>query len=155
MLKSSRTWPSILTMAVVQLKFDRKGKYSYSTIANINQSQLIESHAPFHANGHSVLDSEQPQLPSNGVAKKDSAARKNAKAKPISANNCLHTSHTTLSGATSPNQNGKVCLCELKFCDKRSRSESIKVDNWDYIYKENSFRVNRDQLRDDLNAIPK
>lgn len=154
MLKSSRTWPSILTMAVVQLKFDRKGKYSYSTIANINQSPLIESHVPF-ANGHSELNGDSPQCPLNGSNKTDTKTRKNVKTRTITTSNSLHANQNgnSLSGATSPN--GKVCLCELKFRDKRSRSESIKVDNWDYIYKEKSFRVNRDQPLDDLNVIPK
>lgn len=152
MLKPSRTWPSILTMAVVQLKFDRKGKYSYSTIANINQSQIIESHVPF-ANGQSGPIQDSPQCPLNGASKKEIITRKNVKTRTITPSNCLHTNQngSSLSGATSPN--GKVCLCDLKFRDGRSRSESIKVDNWDYIYKEKSFRLNQPQ--DELNYIPK
>lgn len=152
MLKPSRTWPSILTMAVVQLKFDRRGKYSYSTIANINQTQLIESHIPF-ANGHSGLGGgggDSPQCLLNVTSKTDILTTKNVKTRTITASNCRHTNQN---GATSPN--AKVCLCELKFRDKRNRSESIKVENWDYIYKEKSFRVNRDQPNDDHNLIPK
>lgn len=155
MLSSSRTWPSILTMAVVQLKFDQKGKYSYSAIANINQShkqQLIENHIPA-VNGHSHTDVEQCLY--IGDHKKDLITRKNVKSRSLSTSgngrqqNGFHTHNGNPSAcSTSPGNNGKVCLCELEFRDNRKRSESIKVDNWDFIYKEKSFRTNLDHPRD-------
>lgn len=168
MLKSSRTWPSILTMAVVQLKFDQKGKYSYSTIANINQShkpQLIENHVSI-TNGHSGFNDNKRDVqgPHNGSHKKELITRKNVTSRPFSSNRTTangrqqnglssHNTNPTNSCAASPN--GKVCLCELEFRDNRKRSESIKVDNWDYIYKEKSFRTNLDLPEDERNAIPK
>jgi hypothetical protein len=170
MLKPSRTWPSILTMAVVQLKFDQKGKYSYSTIANINQShkqQLIENHIPIVNNGHVDYKSES-QYPHNGH-KKDLITRKNAsKSRSLSSNgstangrqqNAFHHHHNGNSlgcANSSPGKNGKVCLCELEFRDNnRKRSESIKVDNWDYIFKEKAFNEDLDLPQDERNVIPK
>lgn len=169
MLKSSRTWPSILTMAVVQLKFDQKGKYSYSTIENINQSHkqpLIENNIAA-TNGHlDYSDSKiESQCPLNGAHKKDLITRKNVKSRSFTSNRTTgngrppnsfqnHNSNSS-NCSTSPSKNGKVCLCELAFRDKRKRSESIKVDNWDYIYKEKSFRTELDLPDDERNAIPK
>lgn len=165
MLKSSKTWPSILTMAVVQLKFDQKGKYSYSTIANINQShkqQLIETY-----NGHSGLgdSARDASFEHNGDHKKDLITRKNVKSRSVttsrptangrSLNGFISLNGSSSNCATSPGHNGKVCLCELGFRDNRKRSESIKVDNWDYIYKEKSFRTNLNVPDDECNAIPK
>lgn len=165
MLKSSRTWPSILTMAVVQLKFDQKGKYCYSTIANINQShkqQLIESHITI-ANGNSGFSSDKRES-HNGDHKKDLITRKNVKSRSLTSSrptvNCRHQNGFISNGnspncVTSPNLNGKVCLCDLEFRDNRKRSESIKVDNWDYIYKEKSFRATLNVPEDEQDAIPK
>lgn len=168
MLKSSKTWPSILTMAVVQLKFDQKGKYSYSTIANINQlhkHQIIESHIPL-PNGRSGLDDgkQDATCQHNGDHKKDLITRKNVKSRSVtaasrpSANGRPHNGFISVNGgvskcATSPGHNAKVCLCDLGFRD-RKRSESIKVDNWDYIYKEKPFRSNLN-LANECNATPK
>ena len=170
MLSSSRTWPSILTMAVVQLKFDQKGKYSYSAIANINQShkqQLIENHiAITNNNGHLEHKKESPSQ-HNGNHKKDLITRKNVgKSRSLSCNGTTangrqngfqhHHNGNSLSCSNSPNKNGKVCLCELKFHDNnRKRSESIKVDNWDFIFKENAFKTNLDVPEEKRNATPK
>lgn len=167
MLKPSRTWPSILTMAVVQLKFDRKGKYSYSAIANIDQShkqQLIESHITT-TNGHPVYADDSPCLPNSGH-KKDLITRKNVKSRSVVASqaatvngrqqNGFHHHNGNQSTCTaSPSKGGKVCLCELKFRDNRKRSESIKVDNWDFIYKEKSFPLNLEVPEDVQKSIPK
>ena len=155
MLKTSRTWPSIITMAVVQLKFDQKGKYSYSTIANINQShkpQLIENHA---SNGHSGIteNKRDAQCPHNGDNKKE-ISRKNVISRPHSLNRNGRQQNGLNSINKTASPNGKVCLCELKFHDHRKRSESIKVDNWDYIYKEKLFGTNLDLPEDERNAIP-
>lgn len=166
MLKSSRTWPSILTMAVVQLKFDQKGKYSYSAIANINQShkqQLIENHIPItNNNGHLDFRNES-QCQRNGGHKKDLITRKNVtKSRSLSCNGSVngrqngHHNGNSLSCANSPGKNGKVCLCELEFRDNnRKRSESIKVDNWDYIFKEKAFKDALEPPEDERIAIPK
>lgn len=168
MLKSSRTWPSILTMAVVQLKFDQKGKYSYSSIANINQShkqQLIESQIQFTNSGHFECKKE-PQSPHNGH-KKDLITRKNvSKSRSLSSNGTtsngklqavIHHGNSLNCANSSPGKNGKVCLCELKFRDNnRKRSESIKVDNWDYIFKEKAFQASLDLHHEaENNIIPK
>lgn len=137
-------------MAVVQLRFDQKGKYSYSTIANINQShkqQLIAHELPsppITTNGESYNANnkrERNQCTHNGIHKKDLITQKNVKSRSngASVNNCRHTSkHYANHNGHSINH--KVCLCELEFRDKisRQRSESIKVDNWEYIYKEKS-----------------
>jgi hypothetical protein len=163
----SRTWPSFLTMAVVQLKFDQRGKYSYSAIANINQShkqQLIENHIPISNNGHVDCKSE-PQFPHNGH-KKDLITRKNAnKSRSLSSSgpttngrqqNGFNNGNSLGCSNSSPGKNGKVCLCELQFHDKnRKRSESIKVDNWDYIYKEKAFKENFELPDEEHNVIPK
>lgn len=163
MLSSSRTWPSILTMAVVQLKFDQKGKYSYSAIANINQShkqQLIENHVAITNNNGHLEQKKESQSQHNGSHKKDLITRKNVgKSRSLSSNGSTANSRqngNSLSCANSPNNNGKVCLCELKFRDNnRKRSESIKVDNWDYIFKENAFKTNLDVPEENRNATTK
>lgn len=165
MLKSSRTWPSILTMAVVQLKFDQKGNYSYSAIANIDQSpsqQLIESQATT-VNGHLEYadDQRDAQCLPNGGHKKDLITRKNVKSRSlatsqsVAGNGRVHHHNGKLSTCTASASNGRVCLCELEFRDKRKRSESIKVDNWDFIYKENPFRENPEVPEDDRKSMPK
>lgn len=141
MLKSSRTWPSILTMAVVQLKFDQKGKYSYSTITDINQShkpQIIENHV-------SRNHKRDVPCPHNGDHKNELITRKNVTSRPL-------VNRTQLCASS---HNAKVCLCDLEFRDNRKRSESIKVDNWDYIYKEKSFGANLELPEDQRNGIPK
>lgn len=145
-------------MAVVQLKFDQKGKYSYSAIANINQShkqQLIEIHSPI-TNGHATYANNNESH--NGEQKNDLITN-NAKSEVVSPTNGRQyngVNHSSSNNCTSPSKNGKVCLCELKFREKRKRSESIKVENWDFIYKEKAFRTNIDPpLCDDHNALPK
>jgi hypothetical protein len=170
MLKSSRTWPSILTMAVVQLKFDQKGKYSYSAIANIDQShkqQLIESTVTT-TNGNLVYGDGRRdiQCPHNSTHKKDLISRKNVKSRSLTTNQVnvngrqqnggSHSHNGNPSNCTAPGgKNGKVCLCELEFRDNRKRSESIKVDNWDYIYKEKAFAAKQDVPEEQKNSIPK
>lgn len=139
-------------MAVVQLKFDQRGKYSYSAITDINESHrqhLIEnSISP--SNGHPVRNDgnkrETPTQP-NGGHKKDLITRKNAKC--VTSSSRPHNSN-----CTSPGKNGKVCLCELEFGDKRKRSESIKVENWDYIYKEKCFGANLEPPDDERAHAP-
>lgn len=146
-------------MAVVQLKFDQKGKYSYSTIGNINQAhkQLIETHDPVAANGlPSYSDNKRdPQRPHNGDHKKDLITRKNVKSRSANSGRTPNGNGTSLSCTASPGKHGKVCLCELEFGDNRKRSESIKVDNWDYIYKEKSFKAQLDLPNNECHATPK
>lgn len=149
MLKSSRTWPSILTMAVVQLKFDQRGKYSYSAITDINESHrehLLESATISPPNGRIDDKKRETKTPLNGGHKKDLITRKNAK--------CVTSSRPHNVNCTSPGKNGKVCLCELEFGDKRKRSESIKVENWDYIYKEKCFGANLEPPDDERAHAP-
>jgi hypothetical protein len=143
-------------MAVVQLKFDQKGKYSYSTIANINQSQLIENHICVTKNGHSGCgeNTHDPLCPQNIIHKKDLITRKNIKSRSLSTNGRPFINHNCTTSPCGGN-NGKVCLCELEYREKRKRSESIKVDNWDFIYKEKSFGTNLDIPDDERRAIPK
>lgn len=127
LLKYSQTWPSILTstMAVVQINVDPKGR-PYSTIVEIKQqlkSDQIEHEvkipeinivSPFT----SIETTESPFL--NGNAN----------------NNCRMVNRLNI-----PN-GGKFCYCTNKRGSTTSnnphflRSESIKVDNWDYIYTE-------------------
>lgn len=158
MLKSSRTWPSIITMAVVQLKFDQRGKYSYSTIADINQShkqQLIED------TGSDLPRDVKPQslVSHNGDHKTDILTRISVKSDLVAAvkgrqSNGIHNGGSI--NCTSPSRNGKVCLCELDFHERRKRSESIKVENWDFIYKERALRASLSPLdQEDCNLQPK
>lgn len=115
MLTSSRTWPNIIqkTMAVVQLRFD--GKYAYSTIANINQFQNQISITSCDQEGDELVE----------------------KCGSFAANGSRHMNgHSINPPAASPVS--KVCLCELRE-NRTKRSDSIKVDNWDFIYRERQF----------------
>lgn len=168
MLKSSRTWPSIITMAVVQLRLDTKGK-TYSAIANVNHSHKQQ----FNANHQSANGKSKSNNSNNLNNKKDNQKdlcnnNKNGyqcnKKEILIVNGNKSGSNTTILSQTNgktetsrhnnhnvnPNQlspnatNGTVCLCELHYQnkEKRRRSESIKVDNWEYIYKEKQIRNN-------------
>ncbi|CRL04869.1 CLUMA_CG017922, isoform A, partial [Clunio marinus] len=140
----------------------------YSTIANIHQShkqQLIDSHIPSTIEYSEYSeDTSDTQCPNNSDHKRDLTSRKNVKSRSslalkVNDNNCRahngFSSHNgNVSNSTSPNRNGKVCLCELEYRDKRMRSESINVDNWDYIYKEKSFGTNL-KIPEECQATPK
>ena len=172
MLKPSRTWPTILqkTMAVVQLRFD--GKYAYSTIANINQSQksqIIENQLSITSERQIDFDDNKQDITECMCEhSKDS----DEKCRSFALNGCSTTStsassitcngraynghlchshmngHSLNSATSSPTI--KVCLCNyhnnnnrinnnLIYNNNRQRSESIKVENWDYIYRERPY----------------
>lgn len=155
MLKSSRTWPSILTMAVVQLKFDQTGKYSYSSIApaaennnnvtdmttnsnnnGITNDELVESCNPPTPNHHYRTDD------SHKSCRKESIMLSNTRTRSLSSNFSSSTSPAHNSNGTEGSTKPKFCLCELEFRENRGkRSHSIKVDNWELIYKENPLNV--------------
>lgn len=164
MLKSSRTWPSIITMAVVQLRLDTKGK-TYSAIANVNQSHKQQ----FNVN-HQSTNVKSKSNNSNLNNKKDNQNLCNKNGYQCNKKEILivngnktgsnstilsqtngktetsrHNNHNVNVNQVSPKAtNGTVCLCELHYKNKeqRKRSESIKVDNWEYIYKEKQIGNN-------------
>jgi hypothetical protein len=114
-------------MAVVQLRFD--GKYAYSTIANINQFQ----------NQISITSCDQEGGGGDELVEKSGCMKCGS----FAANGsrhlngfCSHMNGHPLNPIASPVN--KVCLCELS-SNRTKRSDSIKVDNWDYIYRERQF----------------
>ena len=139
MLKSSRTWPSIIqkTMAVVQLKFD--GKYAYSTIANINQLQKLQNQI-----SDTSCDREDDLPDDNENSFECACDSKDLQSKCGSYTmSCSHMTGRAAAASRSLFSSEK----------NRRRSESIKVDNWDYIYREKPFlNVPNSGER---NAIPK
>lgn len=212
MLKPSRTWPTILqkTMAVVQMRFD--GKYAYSTIANINQSQkpqIIENQLSIKSERQIGFDDNNKQ-DALECMREHSKEDFSQKCRSFALNGCSTTStsassiicngqpynghlchshmngHSLNSATSSPTI--KVCLCNYhnnnnNSCSKnnitscnnnnknnnigsnsnnisssltfnnRQRSESIKVENWDYIYRERPYLDVPHS--NDRNAVPK
>lgn len=157
MLKPSRTWPSIIqkTMAVVQLRFD--GKYAYSTIANINQLQKFQNQISITSCDREDDSDEKKEkfvcvCGHNGdLQTKCGSYAMNSRQKD---GYCSHINGRSLNAASS--SVSKVYLCDIATSghgNSRKRSESIKVDNWDYIYRENPFlSIPHDA---DRNAVPK
>ena len=107
MIKYSETWPSI--MAVMQLRVDQKGR-AYSAIVN-SQS-----------NGSVAISAKQ-------------------------TNNCacpkiiVQSSSETFTLGDIKNATCRLCFSRAHEPDiisrsRKYRSESIKIDNWDYIYTE-------------------
>lgn len=143
MLKSSRTWPSIIqkTMAVVQLKFD--GKYAYSTIANINQLQKLQNQISITScdrEDDSDEKNEKFQCVCGHNGDLQTKCGSNAMSSRQTNGNCSHMNGRSLNAVTS--SVNKVYLCDIASSageSKRKRSESINVDNWEYIYRENPF----------------
>lgn len=138
MLKSSRTWPSILTMAVVQLKFDQKGKYSYSTIANNNLP------TKFNENENVNVDEDDKLCDQSDLTSPKSCRRKirslSMSTNFSSSTSPAHNSATVVNCPTTVKNSTKICLCELEFRENQSRtkrSHSINVENWQLIYREN------------------
>lgn len=150
-------------MAVVQLKLDAKGR-TYSTIANITTSptQSTQSTQP-----QSNVKQSNNQLASNKY-KKDQQNNNTCNQighnadginamlirVPTVASLNKSRSATVTHSCKKPsikNGTGKMCLCELEFrVDYRKRSESIKVDNWEYIYKEKQ-QPNCEKILDEAN----
>lgn len=154
MLTSSRTWPSILqkTMAVVQLRFD--GKYAYSTIANINQLQKLQNQISITScdRVEDDLDVKNKSLVCECGQKCDLQSKCGSHAM---SSRHMNGHSVSSSKAASPQVN-KVSLYDLTSSagvkSSRKRSESIKVENWDYIYRENPFLGVPDSER---NGVPK
>lgn len=154
MLKPSRTWPSIIqkTMAVVQLKFD--GKYAYSTIANINQLQKLQNQFSITScDREDDLDEKKKKFMCVCGNNGDLNGKCGSYAMTSRQTDCSHMNGRSLNSATP---NGKVYLRDIPSSsgrNNRKRSESISVDNWEYIYRENPFlSVPNDGER---NAVPK
>lgn len=192
MLKPSRTWPTILqkTMAVVQMRFD--GKYAYSTIANINQSQksqIIENqlsitpverqieydddnkqHADcmcehikdpdekcgsFTLNGCSTTSTSASSITCNGRPYNNGhLCHSHMNGQPLNSSVsspkikvCLYDYHNNNNNSSSNSKSSN------RVYNNRQRSESIKVENWDYIYRERAYLDV--PLPADRNAIPK
>lgn len=138
MLKSSRTWPSILTMAVVQLKFDQKGKYSYSTIAspsNYNNSNIANNENQDEPNNLEI-GGDDDKLCRHVISTTNSVSGGGQQTRSLSSSS---TSPAHNSAVNCPSKNNtKICLCELEFRENRTkRSHSINVENWQLIYREN------------------
>lgn len=143
MLKSSRTWPSIIqkTMAVVQLKFD--GKYAYSTIANINHLQKLQNQITI-TNYDREDDPDDKSNKFQCICGHNGDLQRKCGSYAMTSRQtdgyCSHRNGRSLNAATS--SVNKVFLCDIATSasdNKRKRSESIKVDNWEYIYRENPF----------------
>lgn len=157
MLKSSRTWPSILTMAVVQLKFDQKGKYSYSSIAppltnNNNETDMASNEIT--NDDEVVVENCNLNTPNQHYHSDDnhkscrkeftmSSTTNSTQTRSLSSNFSSLTSPAHNPSVDCPSKNPtKFCLCELEFRENRTkRSHSIKVDNWELIYKENPLNA--------------
>lgn len=153
LLKYSRTWPSILasTMAVVQIRVDPKGR-PYSSII-----------ASSHNNNNNHIEQQQQQSPQESesiVIQEEEEKQQQHHAIPIinivSPYTSIETNDTQLCSSHLLNRlhvpnGGKFCYCSserrrlmtsndnnIQHRTRPSflRSESIKVDNWDYIYTE-------------------
>lgn len=147
----------------MQLKFDKKGKYSYSTIANIGESDKPQVFPQPQLT--SVLNERSPfkkkldaQYPHNCDHKEEILARKNLTSQQLGKTSMSRRQkndlNATITKPTVTTPTGKICLCELELNgihNNRKRSESLKIDNWDYVYKEKSFRTNSDQPQDEKN----
>uniref|UniRef100_A0A336KBX9 CSON006638 protein n=1 Tax=Culicoides sonorensis TaxID=179676 RepID=A0A336KBX9_CULSO len=159
LLKYSRTWPSIIasTMAVVQIRVDPKGRPFSSIISSTvtnsninNNNNNVENHQR-----HAV------QTPSEQVIEIEPTHQEQIQedlmqnhAIPVinivSPYTSIETNDTQLCSSHLLNRlhvpnGGKFCYCSTErrlFTNSTRpppsylRSESIKVDNWDYIYTE-------------------
>jgi hypothetical protein len=135
-------------MAVVQLRLDPKGK-AYSTIATtfLNDAPGSPHKQPPHqlaiTNNNNFKNHHYNQH--NSYNKKDLIPINSTKANCCKFRSTTAIQHTN--GCTKNQQingnNGmaKYCFCELECREAgRNRSESIKVDNWEYIYKEKNLQ---------------
>ncbi|KAG5684289.1 hypothetical protein PVAND_013525 [Polypedilum vanderplanki] len=154
-------------MAVVQLRFD--GKYAYSTIADIhlNQPHIIENQISITSERRSRIvevqgDEEEEEDCQDNNNKQESVCicehKKDLHERCRSLYNhsqngaCRYlsrspmNSHSPNSATSSPTI--KFCICNFHNSNnhhnnnsknKQNRSESIKVENWDFIYRERAF----------------
>jgi Zn/Cd-binding protein ZinT len=138
MLQPSRTWPTILqkTMAVVQLRFD--GKYAYSTIASIkNPTHKLQT----SENQISIASEQQVEFDETNQSVKCAYSYNrglHAKCRSCSPTRNSRQHNEYISYMNKPTSPVKLCFCGHIYCNNRNRkrSESIKVDNWDFIYRE-------------------
>lgn len=153
LLKYSRTWPSILasTMAVVQIRVDPKGR-PYSSIISSNNNNNTNTN-----NNNTTVEQPQQYQETDVVREEREGDEQEQQqlvhhhAIPIinivSPYTSIETNDTQLCSSHLLNRlhvpnGGKFCYCSnrrrLLTTSRPSflRSESIKVDNWDYIYTE-------------------
>jgi hypothetical protein len=170
LLKSSKTWPSVLTMAFVQLRVDQKGR-TYSAIINsptfVKKDNYLPNGGPSAtiisngviANGtnesttkvklsapeteKSLLaiekfpdcNGQDKVLPPNSSATANATNEKNGKDDEHLL--CHRHHHQLEKQQLSKQQKREKSLRQKQLIrDNRFRSASIKVDNWDYIYRE-------------------
>lgn len=162
LLKYSRTWPSILasTMAVVQIRVDPKGR-PYSSIISSNNNNNNNN---LNTNNNNVVveqEHEQQHISTDGGGENEMHEEEedaieeervvHHHAIPIinivSPYTSIETNDTQLCSSHLLNRlhvpnGGKFCYCSNERRHRRHlrpsflRSESIKVENWDYIYTE-------------------
>jgi hypothetical protein len=177
LLTSSKTWPSVLTMAFVQLRVDQKGR-TYSAIINsptfikkdnyvpnggpsativgngviangINESAIVKLSAlepeKSWSSSEKLPDCDQlDKLQTNCSTSPNALNDKNGKA--LDDDHLLYHRHHH-HHQQQQQQLGKQQLSKQQkrekslrqkqlIRDNRFRSASIKVDNWDYIYRE-------------------
>ncbi|XP_053699283.1 uncharacterized protein LOC128746260 [Sabethes cyaneus] len=128
-LKYSKTWPSIFTkMAMVQLRVDSKGR-TYSSIVESNRITgsvtIVESNPVGFRMGHPQIIVQTPgdtQMPLPDVA--NVGGELNAARSSVGYCQCTQS------------EKQSVRKEENVRSTRHYRSESIKIDNWDYIYTE-------------------
>ncbi|XP_058443197.1 uncharacterized protein LOC131425374 isoform X2 [Malaya genurostris] len=123
-LKYSKTWPSILTkMAMVQLRVDSMGR-TFSSIVEPSRitgsAPLMESNRGFRM-GHPQIMIQTPSDTHNPLPDVANVGEL-----------MLQNSNTSYCKCVSERQSGM----EDNSRTRHLRSESIKIDNWDYIYTE-------------------
>ena len=148
MLTSSRTWPSILqkTMAVVQLRFD--GKYAYSTIANINHLQKLQNQISITSCDQ--VEDDLDVKNKNLVCECDHKCDLQSKCGSHAMSSRHMNGHSRASPVSKASLYDRTPSAGTK--GSRKRSESIKVENWDFIYREKPFL---DVPNDERNGVPK
>lgn len=154
LLKYSRTWPSILasTMAVVQIRVDPKGRpYSSIISSNNNNNTNTNNNNVEQPQQYQESDVVQEERERDDEGQQQQQQLMHHHAIPIinivSPFTSIETNDTQLCSSHLLNRlhvpnGGKFCYCSnerrLLTTNRPSflRSESIKVDNWDYIYTE-------------------
>ncbi|XP_062540844.1 uncharacterized protein LOC134208892 [Armigeres subalbatus] len=130
LLRYSKTWPSILTkMAIVQLRVDSNGR-TYSSIVEpaclTGPTNLVESNPNFRMMGQPQIVIQTPgetQMVLPDVANVGE----------------IKVSGGSVSGQCKCGIGEAGCEMSLKNEERFRRpyrAESIKIDNWDYIYTE-------------------
>jgi hypothetical protein len=170
-------------MAVVQLKFDGKYAYSTianinqsHTITTTEVAKKVDSNQ-IDSQQDAIFDGTKDvfECICNGDNKAESPAtkcRSHVQHGGSRQHNGHHHSHLNGNSQQSATTTVKVCMCN-RFHDaqkikhgtnmnsnshvnaesNRQRSESIKIDNWDYIYRERAHFL--DVTHADRSAVPK